>query len=200
MLKTIKENKDMITKIIVNQIGMTIFGVVLYMASITAGHSNNGLGGAMKIITSLFAIGFYLVLLYTLSKEEGLKDQIRIESGRKNRDNLRFLKVSLLANAWNILLGVVMIITTLLQIGVAEGQPTLAGTIGSAAIVLITFTEGMYIGILEAVFSMNCVACLFIALPAVAACTLGYIAGSYGGFAKMLEHMKNKKETKKENE
>lgn len=193
MINTIKQNKDMIMKIIINQVGMNIFGLVLFMASGTAGQSNSSTGNLMKIITSLFAIGFYMVLLYTLSKEEGLKDQIRIESGRKKRDNFRFLKVSLIANAWNILLGIALIIATIAQSGVAENVPTLAGNIGSVAIVLITFTEGMYIGILQAVFSMNCVAALLIAFPAVAVCTIGYIAGSYGGFRKMTALIGKKK-------
>lgn len=190
MINNIKQNKDMIMKIIINQVGMSIFGLVLFMASSTAGQTNTSTGNIMKIVTSLFAIGFYMVLLYTLSKEEGLKDQIRIESGRKKRDNFRFLKVSLIANAWNILLGVVLIVTTIAQIGVAEGTVTLAGNIGSVAIVLITFTEGMYIGVLQALFGMNCVAALLVTVPAVAVCTVGYIAGSYGGFRKMLDAIK----------
>ena len=200
MIKFIKDNKDMILKVLINQVGMSIFGVVLFMASITAGHSNDGLGGWMKIITSLFSIGFYLVLLYTLSKEEGLKDQIRIESGRKKRDNFRFLKVSLIANFGNIIMGVVMIVVTLLQIGVPEGQETVAGAIGSVVIVLITFIQGMYIGILDTVFNMNCVACLCIVLPAVIACSVGYIAGSYGGFSEMIKSLTTKSEECKENE
>jgi len=193
MINTIKQNKEMIMKIAINQFGMAVFGLVLYMASSTAGQSNSSTGNIMKIVTSLFAIGFYMVLLYTLSKEEGLKDQIRIESGRKKRDNFRFLKVSLLANAWNILLGVILIVSTIAQIGVAENTVTLAGNIGSVAIILITFTEGMYIGILQAVFNMNCVASLLIVVPAIVVCTVGYIAGTYGGFRKMLEAAKKKK-------
>ena len=190
MINTIKQNRDMIMKIVINQVGMDIFGLVLFMASSTAGHSNSGTGTIMKIVTSLFAIGFYMVLLYTLSKEEGLKDQIRIESRRKKRDNFRFLKVSLIANAWNILLGVVMIAATILQSGAPDDAETVAGTVGAVAIVLITFTEGMYIGILNAVFSMNCVACLLIAFPSVIVCTVGYIAGTYGGFRQMVDVIK----------
>ena len=190
MIKTIKQNTDMILKIMINQVGMDIFGLVLFMASSTAGHSNSGTGTILKIVTSVFAIGFYMVLLYTLSKDEGLKDQIRIESGRIKRDNFRFLKVSLIANAWNILLGIVMIISTILQSGAPEGVETVAGTVGAIAIILKTFTEGMSIGVLNAVFSMNAVVSLLIAFPAVIVCTIGYIAGTYGGFRKMLEAMK----------
>ena len=141
-----------------------------------------------------------MVLLYTLSKEEGLKDQIRIESGRIKRDNFRFLKVSLIANAWNILLGVVVIVTTILQSGAPADAETVAGTVGAVAIVLITFTEGMYIGVLNAVFSMNCVACLLVAFPAVIACTIGYIAGTYGGFRQMLAVMKKGGKTEEKSE
>ncbi len=178
MINAIKKNIDMILKILINQVGMDIFGIVLFMASATAGHSNSGTGHKMKILTSLFAIGFYMVLLYTLSKDEGLKDQIRIESGRIKRDNFRFLKVSLIANATNILLGVLMCIVQVVQM---TGS-TAANSMGAIAIFFITFTEGMYIGLLQAVFKMNGFACLAIVLPSIITCTIGYIAGTYGGF------------------
>ena len=61
MIKTIKDNYYMVVKILLNQIGMDFFGLVLFIASTTAGQGNNSnTGTIMKIVTSAFSVIFFI--------------------------------------------------------------------------------------------------------------------------------------------
>ena len=196
MIKTIKENYYMVIKIILNQLGMDFFGIVMFIAGSSAGmgEGREHIGSIAKIATSVFAILFYMVLLYTMSKDEGLKDEIRIESGRMKPQPLKFLWLSLAANVVNILLGIIVTVGTVM----GANAPGFVVDAVTVAIGGITLTEGMYLGVLQEVFNMNGFACILIAAPAIITCTLGYYIGSQGGFSKMMEK-KAKKLEEKEN-
>ncbi len=184
MFKTIKDNYYMVVKILLNQIGMDFFGIVLFIAASAAGQGegNEGTGSLVKIITSVFSVVFYLVLLYTMTKDEGLKDEIRIESGRMKPQPLKFLWLSLAANSINILWGVIITVVGFF----GSNAPMFLQNLNAFAGTAVFLTEGMYLGLLSEVFSMNGFACIAITIPAIVTCTLGYYIGSRGGFSKMM--------------
>ena len=187
MIKTIKDNYYMVVKILLNQIGMDFFGLVLFIASTTAGQGNNSnTGTIMKIVTSAFSVIFYLVLLYTMARDEGLKDEIRIEAGRMRPQPLKFLWLSLCANSINILLGVIISIANIFVAVMGDAMPSIIGEIGGVCLVIVHLTEGMYWGLMDTVLTTNGIVCIAIAIPGIIACTLGYIVGSKGGLSKII--------------
>ncbi len=188
MIKTIKDNYYMVIKILLNQIGMDFFGLVLYIASTAAGQGEgkDSTGYIMKIVTSVFSVIFYLVLLYTMTRDEGLKDEIRIEAGRMHPQPLKFFWLSLCANSINILLGVIITIVNILTAALGDAIPYIFGEIGAVCITIVTLTEGMYTGLLSTVLTTSGIACIAITIPSILVCTFGYIVGTKGGIAKMI--------------
>lgn len=198
MIKTIKDNYYMVIKILLNQIGMDFFGLVLYIASTAAGQGEStNTGYIMKIVTSIFSVIFYLVLLYTMTRDEGLKDEIRIEAGRMHPQPLKFFWLSLCANSINILLGVIITIVNILTAMLGDAIPYVFGEVGAVCITLVTLTEGMYTGLLSTVLSTNGLVCIAITIPSILVCTYGYIIGTKGGLVKMLTKKAEQKENSK---
>ena len=74
MMRFLKENMSTITKMIVNQLGMMIFGLVLSMAT-----SQND---TLFLLASVFSVCFYMFLVYTVGWELGAKDKVRLDGGR----------------------------------------------------------------------------------------------------------------------
>jgi hypothetical protein len=99
MLEIIKKNSSFIFKMIVNQIALTVFGLVLSVAT----YQNKPL----HVFTGIFAIGFYLVLLYTMSWEAGIADKVRVDAKRIPYQPYKFAIISLAANSLNTLLALV---------------------------------------------------------------------------------------------
>ncbi len=195
MFETIKKNGDVIRRIIVNQIGMTMFGNVLYMASIAAGLSNAGTGQMMKVLTSVFSVLFYLVLLYVLARDEGLKDEIRIEGGRIKYDPFKFLWLSLAANLLNIIVGIFFTVVGAVLLSGAS-SPQWFSNMAYIFMWIFRIAEGMYTGIWMNLLSNNAFVPLLCVVPSLVVCTVGYIIGTKGGIRRIIENSK-KSESKK---
>ena len=100
MFGFLKENSDSIIKLFVNQLGMTIFGLLLSFATL----SNK----TLLAVTGIFSILFYLFLLYSSAWETGAKDKIKVDGKRAVAFPLKGLFLSIAANAINILLALLM--------------------------------------------------------------------------------------------
>ena len=74
MLHFIKDNRSVIVKMIVNQIGMIFFGLMLSMAT----NQNNSL----FLAASIFSVLFYMFLEYTVGWDLGAHDKIKLDGGR----------------------------------------------------------------------------------------------------------------------
>ena len=85
MREFIRKNSDLIVKMIVHQIGLTVFGFLLNSCAGVSGNASLG------IIFGIFSAAFYCFLLYILMWEYGTKDKIRIDAGRMQRDIFRSL-------------------------------------------------------------------------------------------------------------
>ena len=186
-----KNNGHLIWRLILNQIGLTIFGLMTSMAASAIDLSLSSGDGTVSrtcmIWVSVFTIIFYMFINYMAVKEEGQRDKIRADAGRITRDPLRGLKVVLTASALNIALGIAIIVFGLLG---AENGPALewAGNISGSAKLLALVIQAMYWGVmlgLPGLFGLEVATfadvpsfCyILITLPSVIICTLGYIAG-----------------------
>ena len=127
-------------KMYVNQLAISIFGVVLAMAATAADNT------ALTIAAGAFSIAFYLFLLYTMTWEIGAKDRISVDTGRKPYRPHTGLLISLIANIPNLL--VALIYSVLYPI---MGTYKWAGTINATMNLISALTEGMYRGILSVI-------------------------------------------------
>ena len=175
MINFLKDNSYLIFKMLVNQIGMTMFGLVLSFAT----HENN----TLLLITSVFAILFYMVLLYTMTWEAGYAEKIRIDAKRLKYVPLKGLYMSIVANIPNILLAVLAIIGyyggTLGETGTPISPEWAVNLYGTCKIIAL-FIQGMYSGIVGLYFPATPWILLLIVLPALLTCTVAYIAGVKG--------------------
>lgn len=180
MLNFIRENSYTIIKMIVNQIGMTVFGLMLAMAT-----SSNSY---LLLLTSIFAACFYMVLLYTMSWDSGAKDKIKVDGGRAKYTPFKGVQMSLFANILNIILALCIIVgyysaswtTTadpLTGMALMTGTPIWASELYGITNMLSGFFSAMYLGIIKYFLSNVPFAYLLAVIPSVCASGLGYFMG-----------------------
>lgn len=168
MFRYIKENSYIIVKMILNQFGMTVFGLMLALAT-----SSNE---TLLLITGLFSAFFYLFLLYTVMWEEGAKYKIRVDGGRAVYKPLNGLYMSLCANIPNIILAVLILIGYIF--GQREGfAMEWAGNLYAAVSFIARIWQAMYLGLIQLYSPYNPIGFVLIILPALFTCTLSYYMG-----------------------
>ena len=74
-MKFLKENSSVIARLIITHIGMSVFGLVIFLAT-------NQQGDKLMLLASLFALFFFAVITYTTMWEYGSKDKPAIDAGR----------------------------------------------------------------------------------------------------------------------
>ena len=129
-----------VIKMFVNQFAISIFGLVLAMA--TAATKNN----ALTIFVSIFSIVFYLFLIDTMTWEIGAKDRISVDCGKKKYRPHTGLLLSLLANLPNLILAVLF--TVAYPFMQTEGW---AANMSAIVMTISAIVEGMYRGITAAI-------------------------------------------------
>lgn len=191
MWRFLKDNSNTIVKMIVNQIGMLMFGIVLSLAT-----SQNDV---LMLCASIFSVCFYMVLLYTMSWDCGSNEKIKIDSHRLSYMPLKGLFMSLYANTLNILLGIAAIVgyygasgytipdaskvripewgASLLGSVRYPSSPDWAAQLFSTAKQIALFIESMYDGIIASFFAFSPFIYLLIVIPSLVVCTLGYYLG-----------------------
>lgn len=174
MFLFLKTNSYMITKMMVNQLGMTIFGLVLAMAT-----SQNEM---LLLMTSIFSILFYMFLLYTMSWETGISDKIRVDAGRMAPKPNKFFLLSFIANILNLLLGILAVFGYILIDKSADIwlHPEWAVNLYSVCNAIARFIQAMYLGIVQYFTPNNPISLVLIVFPAIAVCGFGYILGLRG--------------------
>ncbi|MCQ2385104.1 MAG: hypothetical protein MJ078_00275 [Clostridia bacterium] len=140
-MKFFKENTGVVIKLFVNQIGMTIFGLVLTMATVKI--------GMMTLYVSLFSILFYLFLIYTAMWEQGAKDAIKVEAGRLKKDSMFGFKAGFWAAVPNFFGAFLLLIFYLFGYLLTEGAWA-QEAFGVMNIILPLF-QAMYVGLFSAV-------------------------------------------------
>lgn len=123
-------------RLFLNQFAISLFGLTLVLASGLAGID------ALKVITSVLSVIFFLFLQYTVAWEIGAKDKISIDCNKEKRDLSIPIKIWLLANSLNLLLAVFITLGNLLpDIGAFSAM-------GGVASIVAFVIEGEYVGLL----------------------------------------------------
>lgn len=122
-------------KMFVNQFAISLFGSVLAMAMAATGKD------VLTLIVSLFAIVFYLYLIYAMTWEIGAKDKISVDVGKKEYKPFTGLFMALFANIPNFIIAIVYTVAYPLM-NTAEWAGNMAAIARLASIVI----QGMYLG------------------------------------------------------
>ena len=147
-MKLIKDNSYDIVRLYINQLGITIFSLVLYTA--IGFVEDAALNFKIRVALSVFATLFYCILIYSAAWEYGAKDKIRIDSGKMQPNKAKGLIMSLVANLPNFLLAAGAILCMLVYMGGAqEGFYTAFGVLN----LIMRFCSAMYLGIIQGIFS-----------------------------------------------
>lgn len=166
-----------ITKMIVNQLGMMIFGPVLSMAT-----SQND---TLFLLASVFSVCFYMFLVYTVGWELGAKDKVRLDGGRIAYAPFKGALISLAANFINLILGILIVIgyyslDPSCRILHEASSPVWAANLYGTASVIARFIEAMYIGIIQTYSPYNPFIFVLIVFPAIIFSGLGYFLAIKG--------------------
>ncbi len=183
-MKFLKDNSYDIVRLFINQIGITIFSFALFTA--LSAIENEQTLATVKIAASVFATGFYLVLLYTVGWECGAKDKIRIDGGRLSPTRAKGALMSLVANLPNFIFTFAGIACMLIFMsGGAEGFKSAFAVFN----LVFRFIEAMYLGIIQGIFSflsydtdlrylLEAIGFAVAPVFAIVATQLGYFLGS----------------------
>ena len=141
--KFLKENSYDIVKVFINQIGITIFSLVLYFSISSFKSSNTDLYNKLMVAISAFALIFFFALLYTAAWDLGANDKIRIESGKVNKRIYKGALITFCANIINFLFAGITLLT------VACSFDGAMKAISGVCYTLYAFLNAMYNGVVR---------------------------------------------------
>lgn len=124
-----------VVKMLINQFAIGIFGAVLSMATTTAGSD------PLTIVVSIFAILFYLFLIYNMMWEIGAKDRLAVDYKKQPYRPHTGLIIALIANIPNFLIAISQTVTAPFM-GMKWANALRSGTL-----VVYLVLEGMYLGL-----------------------------------------------------
>ncbi len=174
-----------VIRLFLNQIAMSVFGLILFGAAL--GLSDNR-SGVWTVLASVFAVAFYLYILFATVRDLGAKDNVKVESGREKYDSLKGIKLGLWAQVPNLLLVLLLWVGILISVCGAErvGDSVFA----LSYIAVHSFLQAVYIGIVDVILpdvlsnrgemALAALVMLITSIPAIVACWLGYLAGVGG--------------------
>jgi hypothetical protein len=196
-MRFLKENSYDIIRLYINQIGITIFSLVLYFSVGTL--ENEALALKLKVAISIFAMLFYFVLLYTAAWDWGAKDKIRVDAGKQNKTTFKGALMALIANIPNYVLAIGSLISAFF---LYNGSKAAVDVYAIFNLILRLFTA-MYLGLIQGVFNsfanevnlyylLQAIGYCILPLLAVLATHIGYVFG-----LKEIKLIKNSGKTHK---
>lgn len=164
MLHFFKENSYHIVKCLLNQIAMTMFGLMVAFATLQ--------NETLLLLGSLVAVGLYLVITYYMFWDMGGTDRIREDGGRRTKTPLRGFAVAMIANIPNLILAILLLATS------AAGKTSeAAGGVFAVCNLLARGFEAMYLGLIVLYSPYNPIAFLLIVFPVPFVAWFGYFLG-----------------------
>lgn len=127
-------------KLFINQFVISIFGFSLAMTTASMGNDT------FSIAVSVFAVLFYIFLVYNVMWEVGAKDRLSVDLGKKKKNLSTGLLIALVASIPN------FIIAILYTIGYPFMQSQeWAASLCAVVKVISLFVEGMYAGLITSI-------------------------------------------------
>ncbi len=188
-MQIIRKNFYTVIKLWVNQFGSMFLGILLLLPA--AGGPDWLLPAA-----SGFVAIFYLVLIFWVCCELGLRDSVSIEIGKTKRVWYTGTLLALVANSVSILASIVSCVSKALIPGVdylssASKATGVFANVYALSTVVNEILHLMYRGLLI-FFKLGNYPFIYlpIVLLSVIDCTLGYLAGTKGMFASLFSKKK----------
>lgn len=153
-----------IFKFIVTQVTMSVFGLLISVASFVTYNMT------VIIIGMLFAIGFFMFLLYDTFFMKGLDDSVKRTSEGQKKDKLEGMKIALLSYAPIIIIVVLYVLFFFIGLG----------DVNAIITIILSLIHGTYVGlwyILKDIHVYDPLIPILTLIPGIAACTLGYYLG-----------------------
>ena len=160
-----KDNSYNIVKCLLNQIAITMFGLMIAFATTES--------ETMLLLGSLFSIGFYLFLTYYMFWEIGGKDRIFEDAGRRKKTPARGFLIAFIAGIPMLLMAIALLI--------AYPYTETVETAGNVYMVLNMLTRGlhaMYLGLVQLYSPYNPIAWLLVCFPAPIVAQIAYMLGN----------------------
>ncbi len=179
MFRVLKERSYEIVKMFINQIAIAIFGIALSIATGSKSTSTDLTGyqpATLQIITSVFAVLFYLFLIFTMMREIGAKDASRFKHGETGISRLTGFYMGIAASSVNFLLAI------FITLGTVFSAIPFFSKLGGISATIALLIEGMYTGLLAIRVNdipLNSLWFMWflIMIPMILTSTLGYLAG-----------------------
>ena len=149
-MKFFKENSYDIVRLFINQIGITIFSMIMYTALGMMSSLDSGTKLSINLVLSVFATLFYFALIYTVMWDIGAKDKIRIDGGRMEPVKLKGARMAFWANVPNFILTFVCVLTFAIYLIAGTGA---AYNVSAVFNTIVRLLMSMYLGILQGVFA-----------------------------------------------
>lgn len=167
MLMFLKKRSYDIVKMLINQFAISIFGNALALAT---GEKQQ----ALRIVTSVFSVLFYLFLIYVMTWDLGAKDSHHLEKKEAGYTRLTGFYMALCASVLNVVFAILIMLGTLVPV---------MGNVGGVAKLLALLFEGMYTGLLAIPVGgapLNTLWFIYflLPLPLIVTATVAYFAGS----------------------
>lgn len=180
MLNFFRDNARTIRRLNLYQFGAAFLAILLGLAvpmKRVAGEEIPRENMTLLLLTSIFAVCFFLYLNHTVVWEEGAKNRIRIDAGRARYNPFGGLFLGVAAFLPNILLGL------LTAGGYFFGSPDglfgweFAAKISDVTGGIAMLWQGMFLGIIRYLAPDNMYAFLLVPIPAILGCWLSYFLG-----------------------
>ena len=180
-MKFLKENSYNVVRLMINQFGMMIFGLVLSFATASM---QGAFSDDLFLFVSIFTVCFYMVLIYYMVWELGARDIIRVEAGRMKYDRFYGTKIALLANVPNLLIALIGFVGFLFGHSLADYD--FGKVMYSISHVISGFIQAPYLGIIKRVFQAldltnnylaDSLVYIFTTIPAILTTSFAYVLG-----------------------
>ena len=129
-----KENSYYIHRLIITHIGMSVFGLVLLLAT-------NQISSVLMLLASLFSTLFFGTLVYATLWDKGAKDKAALDAGRIHHGFGHGFFIAFLGEAISMLLCVLYFICAL-----CVNIHALFGKIGAVLYTVLMLSDGCFIG------------------------------------------------------
>ncbi len=168
----IKENRSLISKLIVNHIAMSIFGLIMAIVTRFLAERNGG-NKTLYYIVGVLAILLYAVVLYVNLWEKGASDKIKVDGGRMKLSIFNGLIISLIYNIPTIVFGIFATINCYVESNFT-GYLAALSPLYNGMYTMFTDTKGLGLGEIFPPFF------IFLCVPSLIISFVSYILGVKG--------------------